>query len=376
MESNSRVGAITARQRGIALIVGLVVAAVLLGGLHRVRVEGTAVALTEGHERREANFDGRTVGAHELDRFADVYRAEGQLEWQPRREVLWLGNSQLHAINRREGDSGRALSNAPDFAGQRAGYPFWALSLPNAGLQEHYVLFEWAMSRRRPDQVVIGLVYDDLREDGLRGELELLADEALIDRLDAHPPVGSRLADVLKATSSRSDPLEVSRERRSLADRSEDWLDQRFARFSPLWAERSKTLVAFQVRLHKLRNWLFRIDATTQRRMLPVRTQRNMEALEAMLQRAQQEGVPLLAYIVPLRWDVDPPYELESYAGWKEQVEQLVQRYGAGFADFDRVVPDDEWGLYYRTGQVDFMHFQESGHRRLADAVLERLGAE
>lgn len=44
------------------------------------------------------------------------------------------------------------------------------VSLPNANLQEHYVLVKYIMRRVDVSVLLLGLVFDDLREDGLRDE--------------------------------------------------------------------------------------------------------------------------------------------------------------------------------------------------------------
>jgi len=88
--------------------------------------------------------------------------------------VLWLGNSQLHTINQfRKGDH---LA------------PYWLLtlmdcggcilplgvSLPSANFQEFYVLAHTFSKRLPLSLVIIQLVFETLREDGLRNNFEVL----------------------------------------------------------------------------------------------------------------------------------------------------------------------------------------------------------
>ncbi len=55
--------------------------------------------------------------------------------------ILWLGNSQVHAINQmKQGDE---TASPILHRGLRAQKYFMTLSQPNANLQEHYLLFEY-----------------------------------------------------------------------------------------------------------------------------------------------------------------------------------------------------------------------------------------
>ena len=84
--------------------------------------------------------------------------------------VLWLGNSQLHAINHyRQGEE----TAAPDLHRRFRdwGIYFLALSQPNANLQEHHLLLAHLLDQLRVDTLVLPVVFDDMREDGIRASL-------------------------------------------------------------------------------------------------------------------------------------------------------------------------------------------------------------
>ena len=107
--------------------------------------------------------------------------------------------------------------------------------------------------------------------------------------------------------------------------------------------------------------------------MIPLRGQRNMVALPEMLRVAHRHGVRALVYNVPLRWDVEPPYDLGAYRQWKRELADAAASADAAiFLDLNKLVPNDLWGLHHGR-DVDFMHFQGQGHRmlgrRVADAI-------
>ena len=102
--------------------------------------------------------------------------------------------------------------------------------------------------------------------------------------------------------------------------------------------------------------------------------EQNMTALADIFRLAQRRSTRVIAYIPPLRQDVKPPYDPQQYLAFKAQTLALCQRYGVQWVDFDKLVPGQYWGTKAatRTGgkaELDFMHYQEPGHLRLAQAM-------
>src|SRR5437016_5229227 len=103
--------------------------------------------------------------------------------------ILWLGNSQLHFINQyAQGDH-----VAPYWLRQAAPCPDTTVplgvSLPNANLQEHYILASYVTTRLPIRLIILELCFDDMREDGLREEFHDFLDISDRERL-ARNPVG------------------------------------------------------------------------------------------------------------------------------------------------------------------------------------------
>ena len=100
-----------------------------------------------------------------------------------------------------------------------------------------------------------------------------------------------------------------------------------------------------------------------------------MEALEALINTCQTDKVRLMAYIPPIRHDVEIPYIESEYVAFKERVEQLIEEgknNGGAFSfyNFENVVPAEYWGVKQSTSlskekELDFMHFQYEGHKLL-----------
>src|SRR5262249_19530002 len=140
-----------------------------------------------------AEFKGRRLNAWKLEEYKQFYPTTA--EAPAAREVLWVGNSQLHAINQRRLGEDQV---AAYYASQALDQPGVCLSRPKANLQERLVMLQWALTRRRPQWFILPLVFDKLRNDTLREGFENLASPELDARLRARP-VGRRLADELAA---------------------------------------------------------------------------------------------------------------------------------------------------------------------------------
>ncbi|MBI4366577.1 MAG: SGNH/GDSL hydrolase family protein [Deltaproteobacteria bacterium] len=288
-----------------------------------------------------------------------------------RRKIdLWLGNSQLHSINYQQ----PADHLAPYWLRKANACPNdyipLGISLPNASLQEHLVLAHYVTARMSVSRIIISLTFDDLREDGLRNEFaSLLSDHdrnrlrtgsagrAIIERAEAewHTSAGGGKSD--------GGPLEGF-----VQKHVEDRLNAALSQVSRMWAQRANLQNAVLYDLYFARNALLGIKPTTVRKIIRPRYQRNIAALQSLLEHMRAAGIPALAYITPIRQNPNPPYDSAEYEAWKQEVAELAQRTGARLINLEKLVPDDQWGSYIGD-EVDFMHFRGKGHQMLAEAV-------
>ncbi len=269
---------------------------------------------------------------------------------------LWLGNSQLHGINNyRDGDH-----TAPYWlkATAKTRYAFWPLgiSLPNANFQEHYILSSYIASQLPIQGLILELVFDDLREDGLRAGVPELVPPATTSK-------------PLSVSLTRDSPATESPANEKLETRLEKMLDKT----STLWSMRPAMRAQFLEDLYELRNFVFGINPTTVRKMIRPRYEKNMQTLEKLLADYQRRNIPMVLYIAPIRGDVQLPYDRGEYEEWKQAVQQLTQKYSATLLNFEALIPNQYWGAGSK-GEIDFMHFRGEGHRIIADALAPYIG--
>jgi hypothetical protein len=292
--------------------------------------------------------------------------------------VVWLGNSQLHAINQMKEGEETAAAILHRKLKEQSRYLI-TFSQPNANLQEHYVLFEYLLTRLPIDTLVLPVVFDDMRESGIRPEL---------DATFSNPEVVARLRSTgigraLLANHGDHDHGAADNDfaalRNTVQETSEHLLNNQLESVSSVWASRRDLRGMIMISLYRFRNWVFGISASSTRKLIPGRYIANMQALEAILERAGTAGVKVLMYVVPLRDGVKIPYDIEQYTRFKDDVEVLAQSHNATLTNLEGLIPGELWGMKDSTtlsgagGELDFMHFQADGHALLADALQHEL---
>lgn len=286
-----------------------------------------------------------------------------------RRAVLWVGNSQLHGVNQlKPGDQSAPALLFPRLSAR--GIDLLAFSQPNANLQEHYVLFTWLRKRLPLELLLLPVVFDDLRETGVRFNLApALQDPAVLAELERRP-AGQRI--VQNAGDLAAGELAGVREtvQEQVEARLTSWLGAHWR----LWANRPEARGMLMHHVWQTRNLLFGITPQSKRRMVPGSYDLNLAAAEAILADAREAGVAVILYVVPIRDDVESPYEPEPYARFKDEIERMASAQGATFLNLERLVSGRFWGTRRSQSlgkdvEIDFMHFQAQGHHLLAEAV-------
>jgi hypothetical protein len=358
----------------IGLAAVLALAALLLYNRQQVDVDNLALG-TENQPATEV-WSGRPITASRSQDIAQLIAeasashvvGAGGVESLKSGAIVWIGNSQLHAINQFQAGDHLApywLAKLADCHG--CGAPV-GLSLANANFQEYYALWHAYTTKAPARALIIKLVYDKLREDGLRTEMRPLLTETVRSKL-ANSAIGREM--LMNYDNNRKEVVGAEKTEALtgfVQQHIEDWLVAALGKVFPLWSDRANLRGRVLVDAYDLRNAVLGITPSSVRPMIMPRYERNMRAFGALVADAKAAGVPVLVYIAPIRQDVPIPYDLKTYRSWIAEVEQFAQTQGIGFLNLERQVPDNLWGSY-RKGNIDFMHFQGPGHKILADRL-------
>jgi hypothetical protein len=285
-----------------------------------------------------------------------------------KRRVVWLGNSQLHAINQpKPGDKTAPVLLAESL--RPNGNEVIGFSMANASLTELMVIANYLQSDRHIDVLILPMFLDDTREQHVREELRAAIEQPRL-KAELQELASGRYAIATMAKSANADaPAESTN--LSLQQKSENAITGILEKCCSLQTTRDAAHGQIDVQAYLFRNWALNITAQSVRPIIPVVYQQNMTALEDIFRTAQRRSTRVIAYIPRLRQDFKPPYDPQQYREFKAQTLALAKHYGVRWVDLDRLVPGHYWGTKAatRTGggpELDFMHYQEPGHVLLA----------
>lgn len=289
--------------------------------------------------------------------------------------ILWLGNSQLHAINQMEVKDVTAVELVHRSL-RDGGQYVMGLSYPNVSLQQNYVTFEYIGYKLPIMTLILPVVFDDFRETGIGSQFSLAFETPGVVNNLMRTKIGKSLvSDYAEQYPENSDMAGL---RETMQEQSEVYLNDYLTAKWKIWEKRPDLRAQVFKNLYLVRNSVFGINASSVRNVIPGRYRQNFEAYNAILKSAAKQKIKVLTYIVPLRNDVKRPYNKQDYSAFKEKVRLMATDNGAHLLDLENLVPSQHWGEKSSTGlgqesEVDFMHFQFEGHERLAAAILDGL---
>ncbi len=360
----------------VSILLGTVLAIFFLSvkyGNHKINFEDAKVMGAETGDIKYA-INGHKIHCGDA-RDADEC-LEG-LQQAPHHQVaLWLGNSQLHAVNQLQPNQ----LNAPPIAFKQLENKhiyLMAFSQPNANIQEHFLTYLYLNQKRQINYLILPVVFDDFREDGIRPDLLKFADDSHIQKILSQSPAGQKILKEKELASNKnnSDTAGLDGTIQDNVERSlNDWFDTHLG----FWQARPDARGTLFTQLYLTRNTVLGISPSSKRKIIRGRYQDNMNALKATLELAQKNSSHVLIYIVPLRNDVEIPYFKSEYDHFKNEVQILAKEQNAQLVNFENLVPPHLWGSKGATtlgeqSELDFMHFQAGGHTLLANEVVKHL---
>ena len=285
---------------------------------------------------------------------------------------LWLGNSQLHAINQYKSGQNSASLKLHKKLIKNNKYLI-TFSQPNANLQEHYVLFSYLVNKFNIEKLILPVVFDDMREDEIRQSLKGVFTDKETEELLSKSDFGKRIINFYRHEYSSTNNDYVS-----IQENSENFLESFFSSNFKLWEDRPILRGQLFNFLYQFRNWLFNINPTSTRKMILPRYKKNFEALLSILDLAKSKHIEPILYIAPIRSDLKLPYNLNEYNSFKKELFSLSTKHNFELHNLESLIPPEYWGTKDATSikkkkEIDFMHFQESGHKVLANKIFKVL---
>lgn len=305
---------------------------------------------------------------------------KGWMVREQKASFLWLGNSQLHGVNQMKKGDANCVKYLFD-ALSPYNKEVLGISYPNANLQEFLVSTLYYTQRLPVKAVILPVFYDDMREDGIRTEIR---NNDIIRSIQGKAVYFEQVKNIkelkpVDTVESDAATADFKGIEETVQETTERYLNEKLDSSWGIWKKRADFRGNLFNDLYKFRNAALGIKATTVRKMIPGRYQANYEAFKSILQYCKDKRLPLIVYIPPLRNDVKPPYDLAAYEAFKNDVKADCGSFGARFLNLENLVPANFWGtkagtsLFSSGAEIDFMHFQRSGHQMIADTIFHTL---
>ena len=352
----------------IAILLGLILFTVLSLSAAGFDPEADGV----GQSFRSFNrvrFDGEIVKGRPREVAATA------MDWhkQGNKVLLWMGASQLHSISAARDGEQIAVVHANEQAARRSARTRYVqLSYGNAN--PHELLGVYLLARQegfRPDGVIVGVIYDDFREPGIRREISPAIDPKL------QLAGGAGVDGLATEIASRSDVTVTSPVVRNAMEGTpqetiEVFLVQFLEHYWPGYENRQRLKGMLQI---AWKQEVARIVLGGERRSSVIvdaaAEEYGMQAFESLRRLTARDGIPLYIYRAPLRRKADFSYYRDSdYRAFSARMESWCRANGIAYRDFDRLIPDQLFGLT-NSGLPDYFHFEEPGHEILGRAVQE-----
>ena len=375
------------RAQRLAVWGGVAVGVLLFTGLNLAFAEFSAAGVglglnTSSHQVTdpEGAVSGQLARIPELRRRARALRASGHSV------ALWVGASQLHAINDAEPGDSLAVAHANSASLARGGeLRYLQVSAPNANLRELLEVYRdfRAAPASLPDRLILALTYDDLGEPGVRAEFTEVDAQLAVERRagggggdhgdgaggeGGPPPVGdstpSRNRDEAAAPVARSATEGTPQE--ALEDALVGGLERVWPGYAQRGNTRSRLIVAWK---EPLTGVLYRLRGRPGASPSPEVAAWNLEALDALFALTREDGVQLMLYKPPHRPGEQPFYHPRAdYDAFFAQLEARCAEAGVPYLDLEPLVPAELWGLT-NNYLPDVFHFQGPGHALLGEAI-------
>lgn len=292
-------------------------------------------------------------------------------ERKTNKNILLFGNSQLNGINQiKENDfiTSYYLKKKYD----KIDTNFITYALPNGSITEFLVLYEYIISEIKIDKLVFALVFDDLREHKIRLDIQTLLKQK---DLEAKFNTNSHRKKILKKISKNSITLKKYNTSVSFQDKIEIKIVHKLNECCSYEKKKSIANSKIYHNLYLLRNSIFNINPTTERRIIPSIYEDNLESLDEIINISKKKNVDLYFYIAPIRNDFKIPYNLEDYNSFKKFIKAISNKNKINFVNFEKIIPNYLWGTKPGTNlgtkkEIDFMHFQGPAHKILSENIF------
>ena len=385
--AGARTGTLSLR-RALGLLAATLVAVGLLGQINPFALIQNAITQGDEAERMQPiRLDPASIGISQNEEPLKAYRAR-PLPPASRRQVVFFGNSQQYTASLPRGaaivpnhfvEITSELFESKLEARAPGGFAVYNAAAANQNFIETLWqgLYWFKVAPVKPSVLVIQSSFDTFRKTGVRpGFQTLVEDPTFTAALDAWAAPGEKERPYLAEMAKAREEYEARKKELAAATKEQAWTLEGSVRKGlehiPLYRRREEYKNNMFVCLYLTRVLLFKISPTTRRHITGTPLLDNFTALTDLVRLAKSSGASVFIYNAPVNPRVSMFFQ-EEYDAYLTRLGALAEAESAGFVDLESLVPSDEWG--YWVDGPDPIHFDEQGHKTLADRLDAAFGA-
>ena len=178
--------------------------------------------------------------------------------------IVWLGNSQLHGVNQLK-PSQTTSTEIMHRALYKDDYFLMTFSQANGNFKEQYILFEYLRSKAQIKYLILAIVMDDMREATIRPSIENALSEENVNNNLSLTDFGTKILEDDLDSENNDQPTALED---TLQETTETYLDESLSAISDYWNDRENIRNKIYFNLYAFRNYIFGINASTERKMI------------------------------------------------------------------------------------------------------------
>ena len=183
--------------------------------------------------------------------------------------------------------------------------------------------------------IIVSLVFDDTREDGIRESISwALNDSLTFNSLNKYKKFNDSY-NILKENSNYGS----NEKQLTIQEKTEAFINKFLGNNLELWKHRSTIKTNIYTKLYYLRNNIFGINSSTKRSVIYGPYNKNLNALSFLAKETLNHGVSTIFYIAPIRQDIEIPYYKNEYNNYKQDVQNIANENKIKFLNLEKLVP-------------------------------------
>ena len=341
--------------------------------INTLKIDNSNIVLNENNETEIDFFEKIRVMCTGNIFFVDQCLKKNVLNNE--KKILWIGNSQLNTVNQFK--IGERASPVILYSSlKKDKIDLTTFYYPNLSLLEYYILLSYLVNKNDFKIIILPLFFDDTREQEIRDDIKTFLFNKDLTGYLSQSSLGKKI--LSQNTGNKIYIKKKDIEQKSLQENFEKKIIS-FLNYEFNWTNKINFIeIRLNYLIYRLRNTIFGINPSTTRKLIPYSYNLNIEAFKEIIELSKKKNIKVFSYIPPIRNDTKIPYNLIEYENFIKNIKVILDHNELTLFNYENLIPNNYWGTMEATNltkdqDIDFMHFQYSGHQILSKQIYNDL---